>query len=589
MINVLKLCSNFLKTNTVLILFFIFAGYLVYAFICPAFFIDPIIQDDYALHYANAIETVKHILARGVSWGYSPEYCGGRLSFGIDDIWSSIFLLLFASFIGNTIAFNVSIIVGFMIPPLSIFLFLKNSGCSKSSIATGCVLTMLAVNGMVPLRSFYYTGCYGFVVGTALCFLLAGILNNWIWKNNNLSLLLITVIGTLCISIHPLSALTFLMLALPLITVNLKVMKTQQLLHISVAGLIAAGFNLVWLVPFFRYGKGVDHVAVTGMQTHTSYLYEVLTGNKAFLVLSLLYLISLWIFYKKKQWKDFTIWGVASLGYSIIGFFGSQLGLGDIEPNRFIIPLIFSMITAVSSLSTEIVSGKNIPRLVLIICFIILILKPLPAYTFGLNKYPEATEILSLLKKTDDDQGRILLQDSYEHPYFDSHFSALLPLYTGRETTASTYRLMPPVYPQFVEDRLFGTSLSEISTQQLNDLLSLYNIRYILVYSTVARTYFDSCDLVEPVKYIGMYSIYSVKEFHYNLCYDCTAKVTANNHGISVENESDTITVLKYHYFKTLKVLPDSITIEPVFLLNDPSPFIRIRNRGVHQFKIVCK
>ena len=52
--------------------------------------------------------------------------------------------------------------------------YFGSGGCET---ALGVVLTMFAVYGMVPVRSFCYFGCYGFVVGTALYFLLLGIPN----------------------------------------------------------------------------------------------------------------------------------------------------------------------------------------------------------------------------------------------------------------------------------------------------------------------------------------------------------------------------------------------------------------------------
>jgi hypothetical protein len=582
-------CFNLIKKYAVLILFFLYAGYLGYEFICPAFFTDPIIQDDYALHYANAIETVNHLTSRGIGWGYSPQYCAGRLAFGINEFWFAAFILLLAPWVGTALSFNISIIAGFFIPPLSMYVLFKCFGNRRTAIITGLIFIIFGIIGMVPLRSFYYIGCFGFVIGTAFCFLLLGIMKKFIDSGLIRFLLLLCIGGTIVIVIHPLSAVVFLCLALPFITIRCKDLNLKTFISILSAGCIAAGLNLIWLIPHTQYLKALEKGAVTGMQTHPFFFFDVITGNKAFTVILILFIIQLYKLYVKKMFKEVLSWGISALLLGSIAFCGSQIGLDFFEPNRFLIPLIFLMIIIVASHIEISFSRKKIIEPLLSTIFIVLIIKPLPAYAIGFKEYPTVKKIVEALQKKQNDHGRVLFQDSYDHPWFDCHFAALIPVFTGRETTANTFRLSPPRYAQFVENMLFGTTLDTITEDKLKENLHLFNISHILTYNEEARRFFNSCRLVSLDRCVKNFTIYKVNNFDNNLCFNCSADIAADNKYIQIENATDSVTTLKYHYFKPLRVVPESLVIAPVLLLNDPIPFIQIRNGTLHSFTILCK
>jgi hypothetical protein len=589
MIKLLRHCFNLIKKYTVLILFFLYAGYLGYEFICPAFFTDPVVQDDYALHYANAIETVNHLTSRGIGWGYSPQYCSGRLAFGINEFWFAAFILLLAPWVGTALSFNLSIIAGFVIPPLSVYVMFKCFDYKRNATITGLIFIMSGIIGMVPLRSFYYTGCFGFVIGTAFCFLLLGMMKKFIDSGLIRYLLLLCIGGTIVIVIHPLSAVVFLCLALPFVTIKWKDLNLKAFILILSAGCIAAGLNLTWLIPHIQYLKALEKGAVTGMQTHPFFLFDVITGNKAFTVVLTLFVIQLHKLYVKKRFKEVLSWGMSALLLGSIAFCGSQIGLDFFEPNRFIIPLIFLMMIIVASHIEVSFSQKNIVEPVLAAVFIVLIIKPLPAYAIGFKEYPTVKKIVESLQKKKNDHGRVLFQDAYGHPWFDCHFAALIPVFTGRETTANTFRLSPPRYAQFVENMLFGTTLDKMTEDELKGNLHLFNISFILTYSEEARRFFNSCRLVSLDQCVENFTIYKVNNFDDNLCFNCSADVAADNKYIQIENAADSVTTLKYHYFKLLKVVPESLTITPVLLMNDPIPFIQIKNGSVSSFSIICK
>jgi hypothetical protein len=574
-----------LSKNAVWYAFALFTGYLALNLFNAAFFSAPIIQDDYSLHYANSIEVLRHLLDRGAVWGYSPWYCAGRSAFGIDDIWSVPFLMLLGPLLGSAGAFNISIIVAFYIPPLASLVFMKCFGAGPKASVMAVTATMLAVVGMVPVRSFYYIGCYGFVLGSALCLLLLGIVKSFLEKPGVVSGMLLCLLGTASILVHPLSAVVFLILALPVLVIERKKLSIVSTAVIAGSGLIAVGVNLLWYLPY-RANTPVETHVVNNMQTSSGYLIEVLTGNKTFLLLVVLFVLTVFRWYRTKQYASIAIWGSSVLAFALIAFRGTQLGLRNLEPNRFIIPLQFEMIVLVSREVFESGIFLKIPLRILSVVFMVLCFRPMPNYVFGFGEFPAAEALISNLKGNGGPEGRVLLQDSFGHPYFNCHFSALIPVLSGRETTANTYRGLPPKYPQFVEQSLFGTTLDRLTPDGLQEQLTLFDISHILVYSPDARAYFDSCGIVEPLLYRDGFSLYAVRDADGDRCFDCAADVTAGPEGIFVTDASDSVTVLKYHFFPYLKVIPDSLAITPIHLSDDPQPFIRVENGTVSSFAI---
>ena len=53
-----------------------------------------------------------------------------------------------------------------------------------------------------------------------------------------------------------------------------------------------------------------------------------------------------------------------------------------------------------------------------------------------------------------------------------------------------------------------------------------------------------------------------------------------------MENAPSGITILKYHYLDTLRIEPESLKLEPVWLMEDPIPFIKVENGNCSAFSI---
>jgi hypothetical protein len=295
----------------------------------------------------------------------------------------------------------------------------------------------------------------------------------------------------------------------------------------------------------------------------------------------------------------------------IISFFGSQLGLADIQPARFIIVLL---VLAVFIISRMVEREREMDgKIFFFLCITALtIISINPQFRFGYNKvyilgisttkssqveftcgysgYDEASDILDFIKLNTTRNTRIHVQDSViqgYHPYFNSHFTAFIPYATSREILAAP-SAQPPTsfaFSQFVDDNIFGKKLSQIPGDELKEYLELYNVKYILIFNESTGDYFDRNGF-ERIFESGIYRIYEYPESSESFCYNCTAVVNAGYDRIFVENASTGTTILKYHYLETLKTRPDTMEIKPILLMDDPVPFIMVENGNNSEFLV---
>lgn len=75
--------------------YLLYVAIVVSKFVQPNFWSLPIVQDDHALHFVDALAGRAHLLDSGLLWGYDPFHAAGRLTFGIDNFWQTAFLVIF--------------------------------------------------------------------------------------------------------------------------------------------------------------------------------------------------------------------------------------------------------------------------------------------------------------------------------------------------------------------------------------------------------------------------------------------------------------------------------------------------------------
>lgn len=502
------------------------------------------------------------------------------ISFCVDALWPALFILLFEGILGAAFAFNLSILSSLLVPVLLIWLTSINFGINNQKRTLLLILNMLAITGIPPLFQFYSFGCNGFVLASYIAMYVLSLVYHSTYNTSMWRFFLLILSGLFLAILHPLGALTFILIFIPFPLVYKKQISKKILLWWLSGLLIVLSVSSTWLIPYFTVYPGKDNLIRAYMQTSPTLLFTTLLENKPFSILLFLSAVSGYtIFTKQEQNKNgfsrLKLFITGAFFLSVVAFFGTQAGLADSQPQRFIIPLVI-MLTLIISTATRHTHSTKMIRVVSLLALIIIVEPGSQRYIYRSDYPDDLQKIISFLSASNDNR-RILIQDSDTHPYTYTHISAWLPHGTSMETTAHPYTGLKPKFTQFRADTLFDQPLDQLRTADLKSYFELYNIGWIIVYSQSARAYFDSIPEIEPLIVSPTANLYGTQVKN-SLCYKGSADIDATYNQFIVNNcISDTL-ILKYHYFKYLKVFPNSVLIDGVYLQNDPVPFIRLIN-----------
>jgi len=132
----------------------------------------------------------------------------------------------------------------------------------------------------------------------------------------------------------------------------------------------------------------------------------------------------------------------------------------------------------------------------------------------------------------------------------------------------------------FWDHFLFDSEIELISHQKMNEYIDRYNIGWILVHSDRSKDYFHSMPgaaFIEENHGISIFRITQPSSFFF----DGYGRVIERdfNHLELDELQGKQVT-LKYHHVEGLLATPP-VEIQPVYIGNDPTPFIRLINPPV--------
>jgi hypothetical protein len=578
----------------VLVLFCLFLLDVVNRFPFPDSLRSPIVQDDYAFHYAETLESTRYIVSSHRFWGYDPFHFAGYpgcLFFSQDNHWALALNLLLRPVLNSAFVFNLSIFLSLALLPLLMFFAARHLGLGSSNSLFVFFLSILFVAAYPPITEFYRYGMYAFVLGSFLSFFTLGLWTKYLRQKKSLTLVGLIGSGSLAFFVHPFAAvimavlfLTFL--AAPSVPVRLKDFGT-----LSLSALLMLLLNAPWLLPALRFRNLYSGIAMRfNFQSEVQLPLTILRHNVFF---DLAVLAVLLVFYRSLKRRgrrlELSVF-LALLVFFVIAFFGSQIGLSLIEPGRFHVPLGLAWILAVSAfVETDLIKRRPLALAILLMISTSLAFSTGEKFTC---RYPkEGRRILKFIKARCSSGSRIHVQDSWNHPYFSSHLTGLIPLLTSRPILAGPFNFMPVKFmsTQFIDEMLFMKPLKDISDAELDAYLELYNVEYFLVFSPEAKLFFGSKNRFRKVFNEPPFAIYRYLDSDENYAYHSQADVAADYDRIVVKNATSPRTILKFHYLSSLRVEPETVALRPIKLLDDPVPFIQVDNGACSNFIIYNK
>jgi hypothetical protein len=555
---------------------------------------SPLLQEYYATHFESSINSARFLMASFRLWGYDPYHLAGypaELDLSLSNHAAILFNFLFGWIFGPVLSFNLAIFLSLLILPILAFYSAKNYNIRRISPLFFFILSIFSIIEFSKIGDFICAGMYGFVLAVFLSFYTSSLFFKYISTKNSKDLAKLAVFGAISFFVHPFSSIMCLALCGPVFLFHLKEISPKEMykLALCLAAIIAA--NLIWLLPLMKF----YNLMLSPYPFHQTYLTLIFFRLKTSLFFALIMSLFLLFVYCSLKNKSYRFLGTISSSFAIlfaISFFGSQTGLPiSLFPERFVIPLVLLSVFAASTMIKDKLENRSL-LLVLLIFFLLVILMPKP---FDLNcgyQNPAASSILEFIRTNTSENARMHVQESWPtnnpFPYFNSQFSAIIPVNTSRQILAAPYSYPNTEFKftQFMDEGIFGQNLTDISEERFDEYMELYNIKYFLVFSESAKAFFDKNDGFKKVFSSGKYAIYDYINSDESFCYKCNATVKAGYDRLAVENALSNVTILKYHYIYTLKIKPDDLIIKPVQLLDDPVPFIMVENKNCSSFTI---
>jgi hypothetical protein len=103
----------------------------------------------------------------------------------------------------------------------------------------------------------------------------------------------------------------------------------------------------------------------------------------------------------------------------------------------------------------------------------------------------------------------------------------------------------------------------------------LYNIGWIVAHSESLKRYLDNMESVTPEAHFQFVQTYRVQREH-SYFSEGQGRIAERAHNrLVLDGLEGEYVVLRYHYFPRLESTPP-ITIESVYYLDDPDPFIKL-------------
>jgi hypothetical protein len=573
---------------------------------------EPIYADDYPPHQAFVINFYRYVTDFGHSWGYDPYLMAGYPSCAIYDVdikAGELFSSLF-SFLGLIAAFKLFTLATFIVVPPIVYLASRKLGLSpfEGLVAAALAIALWHLDPFVNPSIKY--GMLGFGLNCSLGVLIYALLYDYLTSGRGSSCALLFLIAPLVMMLHPVSLIA---LVVPLGVLYVMACRTVCLrVHLLLGGVIlfSVAVNSYWIVPLlqmFHYKLHSGHVFLAhGLRTIAGdFFYKPGYGMRTIVFVTGVLGLHIW----KKQgallkWVPMFCTFVFLFA---LAYFGSYWDVtATLQPYRYIMALSFFLIPPAAETVTRAIKISQERFLtsggICVLVVALLLSGPLFSTSLawllrGRHLYcslPAAGyELVDWIRHRTTRAGRILVQDSRGHVYFGGHFLGLLPVITEREFIGG---VMPDMwiahhFSDFSDELLFGKDLMSYDEEDLRNYFDLYNIKWVVAWSAKAKAFFETHrPSLEKVDQVGVFAIYEVNR-EPNFFTEGTGRVSADHNLIRVSGASRGGVVLKYHWLETLRCreIGDGareLPVEPVKMLDDPIPFIRVRNGDASSFEI---
>lgn len=579
----------------------------------------PITNVDYIEYYGRVLRMHEFLSRSGRLWGYDPFDMAGYLSGPFLEVGThaiGIIAHVLEPLLPISLTMLVIEIVGLAASPFLVFPALKLLGEDRETAWIAFGIMTLTFGVCEPFSSsIIEMGLWGFMVSGFLSLFQVALLYRWIESGRTSLWLAFTAVTALVFQVHPAS---FVIVAVP--DVALALLHWRRLgwrgwALLTLGAGVAGAANWDWMSPFLAFSEWL--VRLPYFTTHG--LVEMLSqfgpvqpdvfGSLAAVVNTSAIVLGIVAIREMSKTRPslaiaFAFWA----GWLfVVSFFGSYLPkIWTIQPgrNEFAFFLVMYLLSA-TVLRTRVLAARR-SRIIaglLMVMFSLYVLDLGPASRRWGRQTPLQTELpswqkefISYLQSSAPKNGRVLLECADD---VKPHFADILPMTTGAvfvggqhpgNFLTTRFSLLTGVYQSddaYTPPMAFSHNLLELSPAEFSAYLSLYNVHLVAARTAPMIDALDRMsEVIEPIEDLPPHRIYRVKSpstwFETG-----SGRVSFDYDKITIDDASAGPIVVKFHWIKTFRAHP-AVNIRPVFLMDDPVPFIAIDNRaGARHIEIV--
>lgn len=575
----------------------------------PLFYIDNVMHW-YRLKIATALASDSVII------GYDP-FMGAGVPAGITGNPAAklpaLFAILLNSFLSEMQIWKLYVFMSALIAPLCIPVAMRLLKFNVFIIVIASLLGLL-IWWASWFRWFHTAGLVSYVLVSYLSVFYFAILVVYFEKEKNsfIFALVLGAFGALFFFIHPLFFVPAVFSTLCLLIFYWKVITARKLFYLfALVPIVSLLPNMVWIIPQFfekiyiAFKSGLTHQAVADVNIIWKEAIGVwetpARGAKIYPVLVLASLTSLLFLKELKQKKliiSIIFLSLSLILFAALGALNETVG-GMTQPNRFSV-MGYLFLSLVSSVGIYLMF-KNFIRAKSArtrITYAGLSFFVISGILFSMNEVrheivasdhgrygvisPEVkgigeytTYLLEKIPRLAGKNERVLFETANGRIHDGIHIAGYLALSTEREFIGGPYPFSH--FAGYWDGFLFGQDIRQFSDEEMLKYLDLYNVGVIIAHSEVSKKYWDnsrSARLVDEFKEIKIYARdNNKKSFFYK---GEGMRVESKHNSIKFSSVTGDEIILKYHYIEGIKSKPE-VTLEPIYLENDPNPFILIK------------
>jgi hypothetical protein len=582
---------------------------------------DPIIDQDWGLHFHHLKSLEAFWQHDRSSWGYNPLFMAGYPSNTIQDLSIKLFefLALALSLIALTPIqwFKISAFIAMAAVPWLMYFSARNLFGGEQIRNTAAVLATLLATiywwNSLPREMFFYgmigysTAAYASILGVSLFYRLFRQQTSWSAVHLGWFLFAITILP-----LHVQSLIIFLPSIVGLLIARPKLIHRYVVLWTFAAAAISLALNLFWIMPAFTH-RGDDVSATIIEQLALFVSTDPLTLVKDYLApmnfwsfrqsfwekgvrLMLLILGALGTIKLLRQGdKNLGILLVAALiSLFLITYFGFLIPpLQAWQPLRFKVPFdLFLAVAAAYAVADWLMANSRASRLY---AYTVPCLLFAASVTFLINIVhtesqgklrlrtlirPEITEIARWVQQNTPDEARVLFEESGDETgfvYDGMYLSSFIAHWSGRELIGGPINLYNDRhhFAEFHSGRLFGRDIQVFTDDEIKRYFRLYNIGAVVAFHPASLQRLRSIPgLITLDRRLGPVHLMRVNQ-PADWFIQGQGQVMAKLNRLEVSTGGATEVVLKYHWLHGLVSNP-AATIVPVKIYEDPIPFIKV-------------